>query len=98
MLIGRDVLDQRTIDTAMCQADGTPNKSKLGVNAILAISQAIARAGAAAERLALYDYISRLAGTRESNFFTLPVPMTNILNGGQHASNQLSGCQHAGEF
>jgi enolase len=72
----------------MCQADGTPNKSKLGANAILAISLAAARAGAAAERLALYDYISRLAGTRQSHF-TLPVPMTNVLNGGQHASNEL---------
>src|SRR6266550_2375287 len=89
LLVGQNVLDQRTIDTAMCQADGTPNKSKLGANAILAISLAVARAGAAAERLALYDYIGRLAGTRQSHFFTPPVPMTNVLNGGQHASNEL---------
>ena len=89
LLIGRDVLDQRALDTAMCQADGTPNKSKLGANAILAVSLAVARAGAAAEHLALYDYIGRLAGTRESHYFTLPVPMTNVLNGGRHASNEL---------
>jgi enolase len=89
LLVGRDVLDQRSIDTAMCQADGTPNKSKPGANAILAISLAVARAGATAARLALYDYIGRLAGTRQSHFFTLPVPMTNVLNGGQHASNEL---------
>jgi enolase len=89
LLIGRDVLDQRALDTAMCQADGTPNKSKLGANAILAVSLAVARAGAAAERLALYDCIGRLAGTRASHYFTLPVPMTNVLNGGRHASNEL---------
>jgi len=89
LLIGQDVLDQRGIDTAMCQADGTPNKSKLGANAILAVSLAAARAAAAAEQLPLYAYIGRLAGARESNSFNLPVPMINVLNGGQHASNEL---------
>jgi enolase len=89
LLVGQDVLDQRKIDTAMCHADGTPNKSKLGANAILAVSLAVARAAAMVERLPLYGYIARLAGTRESDFFTLPVPMTNVLNGGQHASNEL---------
>lgn len=64
LLIGQDVLDQREIDTAMCRADGTPNKSKLGANAILAVSLAAARAAAAAEQLPLYAYIGRLAGAR----------------------------------
>jgi enolase len=89
LLTGQDVLDQRGIDSAMCHADGTPNKSNLGANAILAVSLAVARGAAAAEHLPLYAYIGRLAGTRESNSFTLPVPMANVLNGGQHASNEL---------
>jgi enolase len=89
-LIGQDVLDQRRLDAAMCHADGTPNKSKLGANAILAVSLAVARAGAAAEHLPLYRYIARLSGVQEPETFTLPVPMLNVLNGGQHASNNLA--------
>lgn len=90
LLIGQDVLNQRGLDAAMCRADGTPNKSKLGANAILAVSLAAARAGAAAEQLPLYRYIARLSGVQESDSYTLPVPMLNVLNGGQHASNNLA--------
>ena len=89
LLIGRDVQDQRRLDAAMCHADGTLNKSKLGANAILAASLAVARAGAAAEGLPLYRYIARLSGVQEPDSFTLPVPMINVINGGKHASNNL---------
>ena len=78
---GRDATNQRAIDEAMIAADGTPNKSKLGANAILAISMAVARAAANAHSLPLYRY---LGGTNAS---TLLVPCLNVLNGGRHADN-----------
>ena len=71
----------------MIEADGTPTKSKLGANAILAVSMAAARAAAAAERLPLYRYLARYSSDRDAN--TLPVPMMNILNGGAHADNSV---------
>jgi enolase len=83
---GLDVLDQVGIDTLMIQLDGTPNKSKLGANALLGVSLAVARAGALTTGLPLYNYIG---GT---NAKTLPVPMMNILNGGRHADNNVD-CQ-----
>ena len=82
-IIGYDVSEQATIDGAMIQLDGTPNKSKLGANAILAVSMAVAKAAAAEAGLPLYRYIG---GT---NAKTLPVPMMNILNGGAHADNKI---------
>lgn len=83
-LLGRDALDQFSIDQAMLERDGTPNKSKLGANALLAVSLAAARAAAAALDVPLYRYLGGV-GAR-----VLPVPLLNILNGGRHANNDLS--------
>ena len=82
-LIGRNVLDQASLDRAMIELDGTPNKSRLGANAILGVSLACARAAAASLGLPLYRYIGGM------NAKVLPVPMMNILNGGAHASNNV---------
>jgi len=71
----------------MIELDGTPNKGKLGANAILAVSMAAARAAAAAERQPLYRYLARYSSERGANL--LPVPMMNILNGGAHADNSV---------
>src|SRR5580704_243784 len=84
---GLDVAGQAALDRRMIETDGTPNKGKLGANAILAVSMAAARAAAAAERVPLYRYLSRYSTEREAN--TLPVPMMNILNGGAHADNSV---------
>lgn len=83
MLYKLDRIDQQTVDSAMCELDGTENKSKLGANAILAVSLAFAKAGAACHRLPLYKFLGGVAASR------LPVPMMNILNGGAHASNNV---------
>ena len=82
-LEGFDVIDQRLLDKTMIELDGTENKSKLGANAILAVSLASARAAAAFLEVPLYRYIGG------SNARTLPVPMMNILNGGAHADNNV---------
>ena len=82
-LIGLEVTEQREIDAAMIDADKTPNKSKLGANAILAVSLAAAKAAAEESGLSLFRYIG---GT---NARILPVPMMNILNGGAHADNKI---------
>ena len=82
LLKGKDVFDQRAIDEAMIALDGTENKTKLGANAILGISMAVARCGAAAKDKELYQYL-----TNESP--TFPTPMMNIINGGAHASNNI---------
>ncbi len=82
-LLGYDVADQTGIDGRMIQLDGTANKSKLGANAILAISMAVAKAAAEEASLPLYRYVG---GT---NAKTLPIPMMNILNGGAHADNKI---------
>ena len=79
-------LDQRGLDTAMIALDGTPTKSELGANALLAVSMAAARAEAAALRIPLYRHFGTLSGTDR---FTLPVPMMNILNGGAHADSSV---------
>jgi enolase len=78
---GKDATHQRAIDHAMIEADGTPNKAKLGANAILAVSMAVARAAAAAHALPLYRYLGGV------NASTLPVPCMNVINGGKHADN-----------
>ena len=80
-LTGLNALDQAALDEQMIEMDGTPNKSKLGANAILGVSLALARASAAAYQEPLYRYIGGVAAR------TLPVPMMNILNGGKHAEN-----------
>jgi enolase len=82
-LVGYDIAQQAAIDQVMIDLDGTPNKSKLGANAILAVSLAVAKAAAEEAGLPLYRYIG---GT---NARTLPVPMMNILNGGAHADNKI---------
>ena len=82
-LLGWDVADQTGIDAQMIQLDGTANKSKLGANAMLAVSLAVAKAAALEANLPLYRYIG---GT---NAKTLPMPMMNILNGGSHADNKI---------
>jgi len=80
-VVGQDATNQRAIDQAMIEADGTPNKGKLGANAILAVSMAAARAAASAHSLPLYRYLGG------ANACTLPVPCMNVLNGGKHADN-----------
>jgi enolase len=82
-LTGYDALDQIAVDTMMIQLDGTPNKAKLGANAILGVSLATAKAAAQSLKLPFYRYVG---GT---NAKTLPVPMMNILNGGKHADNNV---------
>ncbi|MFB3779788.1 MAG: phosphopyruvate hydratase [Bryobacteraceae bacterium] len=78
---GLDATDQRAVDAAMLSLDGTPNKAKLGANAVLAVSMATARAAAASHRLPLYRYLGGV------NASLLPVPCMNVLNGGKHADN-----------
>ena len=82
-LIGMEATDQRAVDRTMLQLDGTDNKSKLGANAILAVSLATAKAVASSEDLALWHYIAQLTDTSETS---LPLPMMNIMNGGAHAN------------
>ena len=82
-LVGKNALEQVAIDRLLIELDGTPNKSRLGANAILGTSLACAKAAAAALGIGLYRYIGG------SNANTLPVPMMNILNGGAHASNNV---------
>ncbi|OIR12673.1 enolase [mine drainage metagenome] len=82
-IVGYDITQQAAIDQAMIDLDGTPNKGKLGANAILAVSMAVAKAAAEEAGLPLYRYVG---GT---NAKTLPVPMMNILNGGAHADNKI---------
>ncbi len=83
-VIGMNVFDQRAIDQAMIDLDGTPNKGKLGANAILGVSLACAKLGAMLSGLSLYNYIGG------ADAHTLPVPMMNILNGGKHADNSVN--------
>ena len=82
-LVGLNVLDQTSIDKLLIELDGTPNKTRLGANAILGASLACAKAGAAACGVSLYNYIGGV------NAKTLPVPMMNVLNGGAHATNSV---------
>ena len=85
-LIGMSADDLHSIDHRMIELDGTPNKSKLGANAILSVSLATAKAAARSLKIPLYRYLARLAGTEnQENTFRIPIPMLNILNGGKHA-------------
>jgi enolase 1/2/3 len=84
---GLDATDQRLVDRRMIEADGTPNKSKFGANAILAVSMAAARAAAIASGQPLYKYLSKYSSEKSASI--LPVPMMNILNGGAHADNSV---------
>ncbi|MEE1877935.1 phosphopyruvate hydratase [Altererythrobacter litoralis] len=82
-ILGLDAEDQRDIDLTMIELDGTPNKARLGANAILGISLAVAKAAANARGLPLYSYLGGVAA------HVLPVPMMNIINGGEHADNPI---------
>ena len=86
-LTGRDASDQALIDKTLIELDGTPNKGRLGANAILGVSMAAARAVAQARRIPLYEYLS------PAHKYLLPVPMMNVLNGGVHAQWQGSDFQ-----
>lgn len=94
-LCGKDCTQQADIDDLMIKKlDGTENewgypKSKLGANAVLAVSMAVCRAGAAAKKLPLYEYIATLAGT-STDQYVMPVPALNVINGGSHAGNKLA--------
>ena len=83
LVVGRDARNQAALDRRMIEADGTPNKSKFGANAILGVSMAVARAASASAGLPLYQYLGGVGGT------VLPVPMMNVLNGGAHADNSV---------
>ncbi len=82
-IMGMEVTDQQAIDNAMLELDGTDNKSKLGANAILAVSMAAAHTAAADESVPLYQYLGK------SDNYLMPVPMMNIINGGAHANNSV---------
>jgi enolase len=84
---GLDAADQRALDRCLIEADGTPNKSNFGANAILAVSMAAARAAATAAGQPLYKYLARYSSDTSATM--LPVPMMNILNGGAHADNSV---------
>ncbi|PKM23123.1 MAG: phosphopyruvate hydratase [Gammaproteobacteria bacterium HGW-Gammaproteobacteria-14] len=87
LLLGREGCEQRALDNAMIELDGTESKSRLGANAILAVSLAAAKAGAAEQKKPLYEYISDMQD--DDNAYSLPVPMMNIINGGEHADNNV---------
>lgn len=86
-LIGMDATDQRALDNKMLALDGTENKAKLGANAILAVSLAAAKAAATGKGLELYEHIAELNNTPGQ--YSMPVPMMNIINGGEHADNNI---------
>lgn len=85
-LKGFDPEDQNTLDNRLCELDGTPNKSNLGANAMLAVSLAVAKTGAIASGQPLYQHINAMMGGVD---MCMPVPMMNIINGGQHADNNV---------
>jgi enolase len=87
-LKGFDVSDQKGLDAKMIELDGTPNKSKLGANAILGISMAAAKAAAQAKGIPLYKHFAELAGN--TGPMVLPIPCFNVVNGGSHAGNKLA--------
>ncbi len=97
LLAGRDPADQSAIDQKMIDLDGTPNKSRLGANAILGVSLAVARAAAAAQQIPLYRHIANLAGDSKPLYRhvagtenpLLPLPMVNMISGGKHAGGNL---------
>jgi enolase len=83
-LFGMNASDQRAIDDKLIALDGTPNKGKLGANALLAVSLAVAKAAAQSGKTPLYEYFEQLSGSAHG--LRLPVPMMNIINGGKHAA------------
>ena len=87
-LKGEEYLNQKELDYVMIKLDGTPNKSKLGANAILGVSMAVAKAAAQAKGVPLYRHLADLAGN--TGPMVLPVPCFNVVNGGSHAGNKLA--------
>lgn len=87
-IIGTEITEQKKIDEEMIAMDGTDFKSKLGANAILGVSLACARAGAAEQKKPLYEYIRQIYGIKSTEY-VIPVPMMNIINGGEHADNNV---------
>jgi len=85
---GLSVTDQKAIDDLLIKTDGTPNKGKLGANAILGVSMAVAKAGAAEQGVPLYIHLAQLAGKKAP--YQLPAPCMNVINGGSHAGNALA--------
>jgi enolase len=90
-IVGMDCTRQEDIDKRMIELDGTENKDRLGANAILSVSMAVCKAGAAAKNISLYSYIGELFGVSP---YKLPVPMCNIINGGKHAGQENSIQEH----
>lgn len=90
-LIGLDCKEQEKIDNLLLELDGTENKSNLGANAILPVSMAVAKAGASARDVSLYQYIGEIFGVKPR---VLPVPMCNVINGGKHAGQENSIQEH----
>lgn len=88
-VLGMDPTKQQAIDDTMLGLDGTSNKSKMGANAILGVSLAVSKAGAAAKKVPLYKHYADLAGNDLSEY-TMPVPCFNVINGGSHAGNKLA--------
>lgn len=88
LILGKDALEQRFLDSEMINADGTKNKSKLGANSILALSGAIVKAQAASSKMPIYQYVNQMIGGRGKDY-VFPTPMFNILNGGKHGDNNL---------
>ena len=84
---GIDIKDQAAVDKLLCELDGTPNKSKLGANAILGVSLAVAKAAAAEKGIPLYAHIQALC--RSKMPYVTPIPFMNVLNGGAHAPGRL---------
>ncbi|MFX1390565.1 MAG: phosphopyruvate hydratase [Promethearchaeota archaeon] len=89
-LIGYDVREQEKIDEEMISLDGTENKSNLGANAILSVSLAVAKLASQLSEVPLFEYLYNLAYNKTRNDFLLPIPCCNIINGGEHAGNNLS--------
>lgn len=79
--------NQNAVDAMMLEIDGTPNKSKLGANAILGVSLSVCRAGAGAKGVPLYKHVQEISNTKE---LVMPVPAFNVINGGSHAGNNLA--------
>src|SRR3989344_9614758 len=87
-LRGKDAADQRALDRMMIELDDTPNKAKLGANAILGVSMAVAKARAVSEKHSLWQSLADQFGIKNPNL--LPVPLMNVVNGGKHADSGLS--------
>ena len=86
--MGKEWRKKKEIDNAMIKADGTENKSKFGANAILSVSMAVCRSGAAAKKISLYKHISEISGNKE---LVMPVPSFNVINGGAHGALNSQG-------